>query len=457
MDYLSTLAAKPKALLEELGWHRYQMFVVFNVCAGWALSLLWLVIISVVMRETKQLSLAEKGLLGAAEELGKFLGSFYFGYLSDNYGRSYAFARAGVWMLVGAALLPLCPYEHLLYYPIIIIGFGLGGNATVGVTLILESVPRRQHWASTLSGGCWSIGGTISGLFAFLIFYYEWDVIEIWRMMAIFGLVSTLIVLLRFKIFETPAFLFNKKQFVEYYDTIDKVVAFSGDFRASSKRSLLADARMINLTYSLTANKAAYSTLLTPKHIWKTLAYTLVYFTAGFSHAGYTFLVPAFIQVSTKQELYAVVCSQQLMGLPSIILASLFIDKFFGKLKAISASFAMASIALLALLYAEADYLVKSTQIILCTGQVVLLISIGFSALFAVTPESYPVSLRGVASGWTASMSRLAGVVSPIAASSAISWFGSVKAAVLLYVVSCMLCGVFSLLIPPLKPLKKSK
>eukprot|EP00359_Climacostomum_virens_P010922 CAMPEP_0204902598 /NCGR_PEP_ID=MMETSP1397-20131031/3767_1 /ASSEMBLY_ACC=CAM_ASM_000891 /TAXON_ID=49980 /ORGANISM="Climacostomum Climacostomum virens, Strain Stock W-24" /LENGTH=401 /DNA_ID=CAMNT_0052071129 /DNA_START=92 /DNA_END=1297 /DNA_ORIENTATION=+ len=401
------------------------------------------------MRETHELTIAQKGLLGAAEELGKFLGNFYFGYLSDNYGRAYSHARSGIWLLVGALLLPWCPSESLLYFPILLIGFGLGAHSSVGGTLILESIPQRQQWAITLTGGCWSIGGTLAGLSAFAIFYFQFSYFEVWRTLSLFGLLVTLVVLLRFYLIETPAFLFSKKLFVEYYNAIDHIIAFSGDFRYTSKRSLLADSRLMHMTYSLKANKAAFSTLLDPKHVWKTLSYTMVYLAAGFTHAGYTFLVPAFIKVSSKSELYGVVCMQQLMGLPCIFLASTFVI-LFGKFKAIFIAFVMSSLSLLLLLLVENEGL-----IIVCTGLVVLLISIGFSALFAVTPESYPVCMRGVASGWTSSMSRLAGVVSPIAASCCISWFGSMEAAVVLYSISAMISGVFALLIPPLRRSKK--
>jgi nitrate/nitrite transporter NarK len=138
-----------------------------------------------------------------------------------------------------------------------------------------------------------------------------------------------------------------------------------------------------------------------------------------------------------------------------MFLCAFFVDNLFGKLKSVTVAFCLSSLALSSLLFIESERVVRNSQLVLCTGLVVLMISVGLSALFAVVPESYPVSLRGVASGWSASMSRFAGIVSPIAASYLIESTGTVSSAVVLYICSCLASGAFGLIIPPLRKTKK--
>lgn len=85
-----------------------------------------------------------QGLIGASALIGLFLSSFIMGQVSDRIGRQKIFLFNFA-LITAASLCQLFARTATdLFIIRLIIGFGLGGDYSVGVTLLSEVVPHSR-------------------------------------------------------------------------------------------------------------------------------------------------------------------------------------------------------------------------------------------------------------------------------------------------------------------------
>ena len=149
------------------------------------------------------------GMIGSSALIGIFFGSLVFGWLSDRMGRQKIFLTSFV--IISAAAfaqffvsspLELCVLR-------VLIGFGMGGDFTVGHAILAEFSPRKQRGALLGSFSViWTVGYVAANV---LGLYFSEASPDAWRwLLASAGLPAVIVLLLRIGTPESPRWLLGK-------------------------------------------------------------------------------------------------------------------------------------------------------------------------------------------------------------------------------------------------------
>ena len=144
---------------------------------GYAIGLIGLGLTAIV--PALNLSTLWTSLIATSVMLGLFIGSLGMGWLSNKYGRAKIF-------MVSFILIATCTFLQLfvetafqLFILRLLIGIGLGGDYSVGHTMLAEFLPRKQRgtWL-----GAFSVIWTFGFVAATLVGYFMQDTLaENWR------------------------------------------------------------------------------------------------------------------------------------------------------------------------------------------------------------------------------------------------------------------------------------
>ena len=143
------------------------------------------------------------GMIGGSALLGLFLGSLVLGWISDHIGRQKIFTFSFLLITLASFLqfFATTP-EHLIGLRILI-GIGLGGDYSVGHTLLAEFSPRRHR--GILLGAfsvVWTVGYVLASIAGH---HFISENPEAWRwLLASAALPALLITLLRWGTPESP-------------------------------------------------------------------------------------------------------------------------------------------------------------------------------------------------------------------------------------------------------------
>ncbi|WP_426807804.1 MFS transporter [Pseudomonas sp. WOUb67] len=92
-----------------------------------------------------QLSPFWQGLIGSSALIGLFLGSLFFGWISDRVGRQKIFLVSFVLITVASAMQFFVESALQLFICRVLIGIGLGGDYSVGHAMLAEFSPRKHR------------------------------------------------------------------------------------------------------------------------------------------------------------------------------------------------------------------------------------------------------------------------------------------------------------------------
>lgn len=92
-----------------------------------------------------QLSPFWQGLIGASALLGLFLGSLFFGWISDRLGRQKIFLISFVLITLASVMQFFVETATQLFLCRVLIGIGLGGDFSVGHAMLAEFSPRKHR------------------------------------------------------------------------------------------------------------------------------------------------------------------------------------------------------------------------------------------------------------------------------------------------------------------------
>ncbi|MQR01020.1 MFS transporter [Glaciimonas soli] len=149
------------------------------------------------------------GLLGSSALIGIFFGSLLFGWLSDRMGRQKIFLTSFIIITIAAfaqfyaeTALQLCILRFL-------IGIGMGGDFSVGHTLLAEFSPRKHR--GTLLGSfsvIWTVGYVAANVIG--LFFADASP-DAWRwLLASAGIPALIVLILRAGTPESPRWLLSK-------------------------------------------------------------------------------------------------------------------------------------------------------------------------------------------------------------------------------------------------------
>ena len=120
-----------------------------------------------------------QGLIGSSALIGLFLGSLLLGWVSDYVGRKKIFMCNFVLIAVATLLQFFVQTPEQLFFLRILIGIGLGGDYSVGHTMLAEFLPRKHRGAILGSFSViWTFGYVAA---SFLGLYLQGTLADSWR------------------------------------------------------------------------------------------------------------------------------------------------------------------------------------------------------------------------------------------------------------------------------------
>ena len=208
------------AAMDRIGWTRVHWAVAIMVLAGMFFDALEQDTTGAIVEGLKAsfgMGTADLAFLNTIMIVGGLVGRIGTGYLADRKGRRYALAFNLLLYTLGGLLSAVAPNEFFLQVTRFIVGVGLGGEFTVGLTLVAEIVATRYRGtvAASLNIGSGGVGNFVAfGLF-FVVLGPLNDVLggtaTSWRWLYVMlALPALLVVVIRRYMPESPRFLLSQ-------------------------------------------------------------------------------------------------------------------------------------------------------------------------------------------------------------------------------------------------------
>jgi putative MFS transporter len=393
--------------LDRLPFTRRHLRVLTGSGLGWALDAMDVGLISFVIASLAvqwNLEPSQTAWIASIGFVGMAIGATFGGLLADRFGRRQVFAvtllvyglATGASALVGG-LVALLVLRFL-------VGLGLGAELPVASTYVSEFAPARMRGRLiVILEAFWAIGWTAAALIGFLVIPGSDDG---WRWAFALGAIPAAYALvIRWGLPESARWLARRGRSAE----ADAVVR---SFEAAAGVTEPADLEVRADTAPAAAESARQrlAALWSAEFRVRTACLWLVWFCVNFSYYGAFIWIPS-ILVSQGYDLvrsFGFTLIITLAQLPGYAVAAWLIEVWGRRL---TLSVFLAGSAVSAILFGTA----AAEPTVIATGMALSFFNLGaWGALYAVTPEMYPTSLRATGSGWAAGIGRLASIVAPL-------------------------------------------
>jgi putative MFS transporter len=320
---------------------------------------------------------------------GTVTGSVLWGWIADIYGRKASILLSAV-MFVGTSICGAMPSLAWNIAMCFMMGAAAGGMLPVTYALLAEMMPSRHRgWSLVLVGGLGAVGGyfAASGMSAVLQPIFGWRIL--WLANLPTGL--TLVVL--------GAFIPESAKFLLARGRIDEAEAVMRRFGAKAQRGSAA----------VTTGKRASHPLTGTKLYGKLAALSLCALSWGLINFGLLLWLPADLvakgySVGLSSRLLA---ESALIAFPTVFVAAYLYSQWSTKW-ALAAMIAVTLAGLLLVLRLE----------LTASGSPVLpvaLLIVGTNGMIAIVlpyaAESFPLRVRGRATGWVAACTKGGGLL----------------------------------------------
>ena len=388
---------------------REHLRLLFGSGTGWALDAMDVGLISFVglaVATQWDLSRTEQSWLLSVGFVGMAIGATVGGLLADRYGRRTVFALTLLVYGVATGASALVAGLAALLVLRFLVGLGLGAELPVASTLVSEMSPTRIRGRMVVVlEAFWAVGW----LLAALIGYFVVPVSDAgWRWAFALGLVPALYaVVVRWGLPESPLFLERRGRVEEAEAVVRRFEASAGVEPQESAPLPPAAARTPGQLWS-------------PAYRVRTAGIWLVWFCVNFSYYGAFIWLPTLLHAQGYDMVrsfgYTLVIT--LAQLPRYAVAA-FLVEVWGR-RATLATFLVGS-AISAALFGMAGGVGQ----LIASGMALSFFNLGaWGALYAITPEIYPTSIRGAGAGAAAGFGRLASIIAPLSVPFVLGWWG---------------------------------
>jgi putative MFS transporter len=335
--------------------------------------------------------------------VGMAIGASVGGLLADRFGRRQVFAltllvyglATGASALVGglAALLVLR----------FLVGLGLGAELPVASTYVSEFAPARiRGRLIVILEAFWAVGWTLAALIGYFVIPASE---EGWRWAFALGAVPAAYALIvRWGLPESARWLERRGHLAQAESVVRTFEDAAGVAAAPAPdRPVAPPAKATSLAERLGA-------LWSAEFRARTACLWLVWFCVNFSYYGAFIWIPS-ILVAQGYDLvrsFGFTLIITLAQLPGYAAAAWLIE-VWGRRATLSVFLVGSAVS--AVFFGTAG----SPGVIIAAGMALSFFNLGaWGALYAVTPEMYPTSLRATGSGWAAGAGRIASIVAPL-------------------------------------------
>jgi putative MFS transporter len=332
-----------------------------------------------------------QGLIGSSALIGLFLGSLFFGWISDTLGRQKIFLVSFVLITAASVMQFYAQTPTQLFLCRVLIGIGLGGDFSVGHAMLAEFSPKKHRGVLLGSFSVVWTFGYVAATFVGTAMLSLGD--DAWRwMLASSAVPAVLILIARIGTPESPRWLVNRGRVEEAKAIVRKHLG---------PNVVLDDAPVVQ-------QRSGYAVLFSREYRKRT-AFNCLFFVCIVMpyFAIYTFL-PSILQKMGLSEGFG---TELMLNLLLIIgaLAGIWCTVKFSRRGFLINSFVILAVALfmLAVLPGTAAFL-----LVLTFGIFTLVLS-AVSNLVGVFPaESFPTPVRASGIGLATAVSRLGSAIS---------------------------------------------
>ncbi len=334
--------------------------------------------------------------------IGTVSGSVLWGILADIYGRKASILLSAV-VFIGTSICGAMPSLTWNIWMCFLMGLGAGGMLPVTYALLAETMPSKHRgWALVLVGGLGAVGGyfAASGFSALLVPTYSWRIL--WLINLPTGL---LLIGMCGLIPESAKFLLARGRKVE----AQAVMARFGTVSHRMPRGEEDATEVMEHTYNAPREDSPGGKFWTPRLIGKTAALTIAALAWGLINFGLLLWMPNdLVSKGYSMELSSrLLAESALLAFPIVFLCALMYSRW-------STKWTLASMIVLTFLGLVWVLLLETFPGTNPIWPIALLI-VGSNGIIAIilpyTSESYPVKVRGRATGWIAACTKGGGVL----------------------------------------------
>ena len=336
----------------------------------------------------------EVALLPFCALAGCTLGSFLWGALADRYGRRATILLAAV-MFIGTSICGAMPSFRWNLFMCFLMGLSAGGMLPVAYALLAEIMPTRHRgWSLVVVGSAGALGGYLaaSGLSALLQPTFGW------RIMWFLNLPSGLILILVSPLIpESVRFLLHIGRPDEAHATLERF----GSVIVSETEEWDEEAQLDH----------SHLPPIDRRFAGTTVALTIAALSWGFVNFGLLLWLPGELIAEGHDMGVAatIIARSSFIAVPVVAVAALLYSRWSTK-GALLVMTGITAIGLLALVLRQDGVPAASNPVIALTLLIVGSIGV-ISILLPYTAESYPLRIRGRATGWVAGCSKAGGLI----------------------------------------------
>lgn len=398
--------------IENLPVSRFHYVLLFTAGLGWMFDSMDTGIISFVLpvlMKTWGLTPEQVGYIGSIGLVGMALGAILSGTVADIIGRKKVFAATLVMYSLATGLCGISwNYTSLLFFRFLV-GFGLGGQLPVAVTLVSEFTPAKHRGKFlVLLESFWALGWLLAAVISYLIIpRFGWNV-------AFFiGALPALYVFYLWKnIPESPRYLEERGRIHEAEAIYQKVAGESdlGSFSANTAGGEKELAEKEHTQESKFVKRVSVGELFSRPFLRRTVFLWLLWFGIVYSYYGIFTWLPSILALKgfslTKSFSYVIIMT--LAQIPGYFTAAYFVDRV-GRKKTLAIY--VLGTAVSAYFFGQGS----SAAMILTVGSLMSFFNLGaWGILYTYTPELYPTRARATGAGWAAGFGRIGGILAPI-------------------------------------------
>jgi MFS family permease len=399
--------------------------------------------------------------------LGMFFGAGYWGARADVAGRVKVFTQtmlvSGVMGLASGAAVSF----PILLLCLVLLGFGVGGNMPVDTALLSEFLPSEHRGKMlVLLSIFWSVGSVLAALLAWILITNfscpvkedgevvtcDWHDNFGWRIVwASLGAVNFTLLLSRLGMIESPAYeaslcscqrgmVCECAQGVKVIAILNTIARVNGIEGVPVEHVICKEARAKQSDEEGDAAVPAeevegegdgagthggelidwskFKELLQPGPGGHNLGLAtpliwFVWFAATFSYSAFNIFVPEFVKDKNLDDfssVYALTLYYSLAALPGAVLGAVLVESKLGRKWTIASALLVTAVAFA--IFTQVD---SAASVIAALCVINFCVQIIYAGLFTITPEMYQTSIRSTGTGVATAISRVAGVLAPLA------------------------------------------
>jgi MFS transporter, putative metabolite:H+ symporter len=398
--------------LDRIPFTRKHFKVLTGSGVGWALDAMDVGLISFIIAAlTAQwgITKGEAGWIASAGFIGMAIGASVGGLLADRLGRRHVFAltllvygvATGASALVGGLVTLLV----LRFF----VGLGLGAELPVASTYVGEFAPSRiRGRLIVILEAFWAVGWTASALIGYFVIPAS-DAGWRWAF-AIGALPAVYAIVVRLHLPESPRWLATRGKLAEADLIVSEFEAAAGLAPLPPKAADDDDAAASVTAVVGSSAGTRIAALFSRELRARTASLWIVWACVNFAYYGAFIWIPSILYADgfdlVKSFGFTLIIT--LAQLPGYA-ASAWLIEVWGRRVTLSVFLAGSAAS------AFAFGTVSSAGWIIGFGMALSFFNLGaWGALYAVTPEIYPTSLRGTGSGSAATIGRVAAIVAPL-------------------------------------------